>query len=121
LQSSIVGIGININQTHFISDAPNPTSFTRETGQEFDLDEMVSQLCHYVERRYLQLRGLQDDLIRQDYLNNLFRFMEDALYRDLDNRIFSGRIIGVSPLGQLLLDTLEGQRSFGMKEVQFIL
>lgn len=121
IQSSIVGLGININQRDFLSDAPNPTSFLLETGQEQVLDHLVGQLCHYIERRYLQLRSRQVDLIRQDYLNNLFRFMEDTLYRDRSGRMFSGRIVGVSPQGQLRIDGKEGEKAFGMKEVQFIL
>jgi len=51
IQSSIVGLGININQSDFLSDAPNPTSFLLETGQEYVLDELVGQLCHHIERK----------------------------------------------------------------------
>ena len=56
-QSAVVGIGINVNQQEFLSDAPNPTSFKMETGDTFDLDEMAKELCWAVEKRYLQLRS----------------------------------------------------------------
>ena len=34
LSNAIIGIGININQRHFKSDAPNPVSLTQITGKE---------------------------------------------------------------------------------------
>ena len=37
LSNAIIGIGININQRHFKSDAPNPVSLTQITGKEHNL------------------------------------------------------------------------------------
>ena len=34
---SVVGIGININQTQFSPDAPNPVSLKQITGRDWDI------------------------------------------------------------------------------------
>lgn len=119
-QSSVVGLGINVNQKIFLSNAPNPTSLALETRQTYDLDEMARLLCIMVERRYLQLRSQQFHILQQDYLHHFFRFMEDALYKDAAGQVFNGKIVGVEDSGKLLIDRKGGQVAFAMKEVKFI-
>lgn len=121
IQSSIIGIGLNINQTTFVSDAPNPTSFKLETGKDFNLDELLEILCWKIEIRYLQLKANNIKKLKSEYLDNLYRYMEDALYQIPDEDVFQGRIIGVEEFGKLLLETKEGIRSFNTKEVKFII
>ena len=45
IEHTIAGIGININQSKFLSDAPNPVSLTNLTGGQFDLSQCLSQLA----------------------------------------------------------------------------
>ena len=40
LESSIAGVGININQTVFLSDAPNPVSLIYSLKKELDCSEL---------------------------------------------------------------------------------
>ena len=120
IQSSIMGVGININQKTFISDAPNPTSFLLETGKEYPLDAVRADLCGCVERRYLQLRTQQHTIIRQDYLNNLYRFMEPSLFQRADGTVFNGKIIGITQNGKLRIEHNTGEEAFGLKEVGFV-
>ena len=120
IQSSIIGIGININQKTFISDAPNPTSFSLETGKDFKLNEIRTVLCECIEKRYLQLRAGQEPIIHQEYLNNLYRFMESALFQRNDKNIFNGKITGINKTGKLLIQHNQGEEAFEVKEVKFI-
>ena len=121
IHSSIVGIGININQTKFLSDAPNPTSLQLETQQNYSLTELTELLCWKIEVRYLQLRQNAIQNLRLDYLEHLYRYMEDALYQEPEGEIFQGRIIGIEDSGKLLLQSKKGQHSYAMKEVKFII
>ena len=121
IQTSIIGVGININQTIFKSDAPNPTSFKLETGNDFDLDELLEMLCWKIEMRYLQLKNNSIEKIKAEYLDNLYRYMEDALYQIPEGEVFQGRIIGIGEFGKLLLQTKRGMREFDTKEVKFII
>lgn len=120
-QSSVIGLGININQTIFKSDAPNPTSVKLETDNENNLEDLMELLCADLEKRYLQLRSGNISLIQQSYLNNLYRFQEDAIYQRMDNQeIFSGKIVGTDETGKLLVDHNKGQSAFSMKTIKFL-
>ena len=62
IEHVIAGIGLNINQEKFISNAPNPVSLKILTGKNFDLDECLSILQLDLDKRYKQL------LYRRKYL-----------------------------------------------------
>lgn len=69
---SIVGIGININQEIFLSDAPNPVSLKNITGKEYGLKECLELLCSYLDKRYFQLKNDNYKAIDKDYLSTLY-------------------------------------------------
>lgn len=120
-QSSVIGVGINVNQVLFKSDAPNPTSLKLETKKEYDVNSLIDLLCSAIEKRYLQLRAGNISILQQDYLNNLHQFQEEAIYQRTDNReIFSGKIVGIDESGKLIIDHKKGQSAFSMKEVRFL-
>ena len=120
LQSAIIGIGLNVNQQQFISDAPNPTSMALETGEILDLEMVLASFCQQLEHNYLQLKTNQIQAIQQRYLNHLFRFKEMAFYRRLDGSIFKGQIKGVTEIGKLVIQTGHGEEEFAFKEVKYI-
>ncbi len=45
LKSSIIGIGINVNQTIFDPLVPNPTSVALLTGKRFEIREEMNRFC----------------------------------------------------------------------------
>jgi len=118
---SIIGIGLNVNQTHFLSDAPNPISMRLITGTTFDLEEALHSLCEKLEKRYTQLINNQVDEIDQEYLSNLFRYNAFYPYRH-GKDIFSARITGVDPFGALILETKTGEiRKYRFREIDYML
>ncbi len=121
LQSSIVGIGINVNQTVFAAYTPPATSFALETGQQFDLNLLVEHLCQFMEQRYLALKNSKDHAaLRQEYLTHLYRFGEEALFRRADGSVFRGAIAGVTAEGRLLVNSETGETAFALKEISFV-
>src|ERR1700749_523966 len=56
IHSSVVGIGININQLVFTS-AANAVSLAQIIDKEFELMPLIERLCEFMEARYLQLRA----------------------------------------------------------------
>jgi len=121
LQSAIIGIGLNVNQQQFISDAPNPTSIALETGNTLDLEMVLATFCQQLEQNYLQLKTNQIQQIKAHYLAHLFRFKETAFYRRPDGSIFKGQIKGVTEIGKLMIQTVHGVEEFAFKEVKYIL
>jgi BirA family transcriptional regulator, biotin operon repressor / biotin---[acetyl-CoA-carboxylase] ligase len=119
IQSTIIGIGLNINQTHF-NNLPNATSLKLETKKTYDLREMLEKLCIFVEQRYIQLKKREFDKLHNQYLDKLYRMGEDAIYQYPNGDYFSGRIIGVGDNGKLTLLTKSGVENFDVKEVKFV-
>lgn len=120
LQSTIIGIGININQLDFPKDI-NATSLRLETGQLFDLMPFVEKLTQCLEFRYLQLKSaINFNKIHEEYLSKMYRFGVDAIYRRMkDETVFMGKIVGVSPTGQLEIMSDRGLELFDIKEIKF--
>ena len=63
IATSIIGIGINVNQERFVSDAPNPVSLINITGHDHDLEALLKQVCSSIEQ---VVNSLSDDTARQD-------------------------------------------------------
>jgi len=119
LQSSIVGIGLNVNQMDFDPALPSPTSLALFFGEKFDLDEVAERLFQCLERRYLQLKSGQRAAIKAEYEQSLFRLGEPSKFiRTADNSEFTGIIRGVTEAGRLRVETDFGEKTFEVKEVK---
>lgn len=120
LQSSIVGIGININQETF-SNAPNASSLKSESNQPFDIEEVMQVLCKNIEQYYLQLKQGKYTTLRAAYFEHLFRYKEWSWYRiAADGWTIKGKIVDVLENGQLVIEHSNGRKIYQFKEIQFI-
>jgi len=121
IENTIAGIGLNINQDIFLSDAPNPVSLKLITGMTFELNICLNQLVSDLDKRYKQLIAGKSDQIKEEYISQLFRLNELHNYRD-KNGIFSGRINSVNDYGWLQIERENGRiREYSFKDVEFIL
>ena len=121
IEKTIAGIGININQVKFLSDAQNPVSLTLLTGMTYDLSSCLNQLASDLDRRYKQLLSEKSETIRQEYVSQLFRLNEWHTYRDISG-IFTGRILNAADNGMLQIEKKSGEiAEYSFKEVGFIL
>lgn len=134
LSHSIVGIGLNVNQTVFDPSLPNPTSIAlcrpdpslrhperSEGSLPRMLDRFMDIFTAYVDR-YMQT----DDghaALRTLYLSKMWRLNEKASYTDTASGIeFTGTIRGMSEIGLLIVELDDGRiREFGFKEIGYIL
>jgi len=107
LEATVVGIGLNVNQELFISNAPNPVSLKMLTNIEYSIPDCIKELCFHLENRYIQLKN-NVEIIDADYLKSLFRYMNFHNYRYKGQDIV-GKIIGTDEFGKLILEkeTLE--------------
>uniref|UniRef100_A0AB33JAV3 Biotin--[acetyl-CoA-carboxylase] ligase n=1 Tax=Prevotella sp. GTC17260 TaxID=3236796 RepID=A0AB33JAV3_9BACT len=120
LKGCIFGIGLNINQLQFVSDAPNPVSLAGILGHEVDREEVLQQLLDNFERRYelLERGGAAD--ISANYYMSLYRHEGFHPYEDADGR-FEACIVEVGDNGTIVLRDSEGRfREYTFKEVRFI-
>ncbi len=120
ISRAVIGIGLNINQEEFISDAPNPVSLKNLTGKIYDLPEMLNKLCCKLDRRYLRLISGNSARINSDYEKLLYLNGKWAHYL-ADEAEFEGFITGTDQEGRLMIQTRQGDiRRFLFKEVQFL-
>ncbi len=121
LDSSVIGIGLNVNQEVFYSDAPNPVSLKQITGKEYALDNVLKRLLDHFWRWYAVLNCGDMDEIDRAYFKKMFGLGEWRRFRK-DGNLFEARIAGLGEFGQLLLEDRTGKViEFMFKEVEFVL
>lgn len=120
IYSSIIGIGLNINQKIFRSDAPNPVSLTQITGGTYDREEILTRFLHIFFRYYSLLLQEKEEEIRTAYMTALYH--GDGYYSYTDkNGPFEARIHAIEPTGHLILQLRNGeQRRYAFKEVTIL-
>ncbi len=117
----IVGAGVNVNQTIFRSNAPNPLSVKNVKGQDTDVMTLAHALLRSLRLRMGFLAdGREADLARE-YMTKLYNADGDLHpFADAHGR-FLGRIISVAPDGRLTLETEAGERrQYTFKEVEHV-
>ena len=130
LKYSIAGIGLNVNQTEWMSGAPNPVSLKQITGRDYDLDEMMAQLMREIDR------ALAED-VWDYYKAHLYRreglwpFVErevstaPTMNADSQEPIansFMACIEDVLPTGEIVLrDENNQQRIYHFKQIRYVL
>lgn len=118
IQSSIIGIGVNVNQLEFTTK--HATSLSLQTGKEFELLKVFERLCEFFEARYLQLKANKLKNIDNAYLVRLYKIEELAHYRSGET-VFEGKIKGVSKVGKLQVEMRTADiREFDLKEIVFL-
>jgi BirA family biotin operon repressor/biotin-[acetyl-CoA-carboxylase] ligase len=114
---SIIGIGLNLNQQIFHSNAPNPVSLTQITGLSYDRIEVLEQqriLFHRLKRQF-ETEGPES--IHREYLSVLYRREGFYPYRDAGGD-FEARIHNIEPSGHMVLERRDGALSrYAFKEV----
>lgn len=119
--TTIAGIGLNINQDKFMSDAPNPVSLCQLTGVNHDLNQCLPELAADLDKRYNQLLSRDFERIGKEYVSHLYRLNEWSKFRDIDG-VFTGRIFSVADGGRLMIERESAKISeYYFKEVDFIL
>ena len=117
---SIVGIGINVNQIIFRSDAPNPVSMAIVSGQEFPLPE-VAEVVGKRLREFILKLPLREDL-HNTFINLLWRH-DGGIYPFKDSttgECFLARIKDVEYSGLLVLETEKIIRKYAFKELAYL-
>ena len=121
IQHSIIGIGLNVNQDAFTSNAPNPVSLRQITGKMYDRDELLKRIVKRIYMLYIQLLREDISCLDEDYKAALYR-SEGIFDYKAENENFKASIVDVLPNGRLVLKTEAGkQRSFAFKEVSIVL
>ena len=121
IKNCVFGIGLNVNQKTFESDAPNPVSLAQILGHDIDREQLFKQIVAAFEKYYRMLENGQYDAISALYHEALYRRQGFYMYEDGDGR-FDGAIVEVGDDGLLVLRDRDGRfREYEFREVKFVL
>lgn len=116
LEYSIIGIGINVNQSDFV--VPQTSSLKAITQITYDLNNVLNDVLVAIAENYSELKNGNTKALNEEYHKLLYGLNEIRDY-DSENR-FAGKIIGTDPLGRLLIETTSGVKCFQNQEVKFV-
>ncbi len=117
ISCSIIGIGLNLNQTLF--EDLNATSLQLETEQTVQPRTFLNLLAHEMNEQFLLIYSSNFEILKTEYENNLFQMNELKSYED-EFGVFVGKIIGTTEEGKILIEKSNAIQSYGLKEVAFL-
>ena len=117
--TSIIGIGLNVNQTSFDKNLPNPISMKMITGNDFNLETILNDIC-------LELRAIsQQSMVNSQwstvngYIKHLYRYQQWTSYEH-EGVVKEMMIIGYDQFGRLLLKEKNDREVVcDLKEISF--
>ncbi|MBR2205576.1 MAG: biotin--[Prevotella sp.] len=117
ITDSIVGIGLNVNQREFLSDAPNPVSIYQLTGEETDREALLQAFLAELSKAM----EMEPEALTEAYHRRLYRRVGMHLFSDSQGD-FEAKVLNVLDDGRLVLLDAEGKaRMYAFKEVAFCL
>lgn len=130
---AIAGVGLNVNQRVFVSNAPNPTSLVLETGHEWPLEPLLEQII--AEMKALRPLLHEPEELKRQYMRRLYRregywpYVErevstapTMIAQGASADVFEARIVDVLDDGTLLLERRNGEkRNYHFKQIRYVL
>lgn len=117
IQHSIVGVGLNVNQEIFSLEYA--TSLRQLSGKEFQLESVLESVLEKIESRYLLVREQLLDTLSIAFTEVMFWLGEQHVF-STHGAEFTGMVKGVDEIGRLKIQTNQGLRTFGVKEVEYL-
>ena len=121
LKSTVIGIGVNVNQVIFPSGLNTPASSMKlSSGMEFETKEVLESLLSALESQYLNLRAGKLALLDRQYFAGLYGY-QDRVKVEIEGKEKECYLVGVDKSGRLALKDGEQLRYFDLKELRFVL
>ncbi|WKK77400.2 biotin--[acetyl-CoA-carboxylase] ligase [Marivirga salinae] len=118
ISESIIGIGLNVNQTEDL--LPTATSLAKQFEKEFELEKVLLDIVQRLEHYYLILRSGDFRFIHEWYESKLYLKDKVAYYEDSIGK-FNGIIRNVHPDGVLEIEDESGiHKKYHFKEVRLL-
>jgi len=119
ISGSIIGIGLNINETDFPIDIPNPVSLSQLLDKRLNLFQCKCELEYHM-LSFLNKMHLAKKLQRSLYMNNLYRKGEKHFFEIKDKQCLA-EIVDVTEVGKLVLNIEGDKHAFNFRELKFVI
>ena len=113
LFSSIIGVGLNVNQTHF-EYGFDATSMKLLSANDYDLKEVLQVLCTKLNFNFNRLLSKEYSDLQQDYLSSLYKYNEKTHFK-IGDKLEEVVLKDVNENGMVSLEMLGGK----IKEYNF--
>ena len=122
IKDCIFGIGLNVNQQTFTSDAPNPVSLAQILGHEVERKQVLDAILECFDKYYSWIENGQYGDVSACYHEALYRRKGFYPYREVaSNEVFEAAIIEVEDDGTMVVRDREGViREYKFKEIECI-
>ena len=120
--TSIIGIGLNINQTSFDESLPNPISMKMITGNDYDLEAILIEICETLlsTANSQQSTANSQQPTANSYTDKLYRHKQWASYEH-EGAVKEMMIIGYDQFGRLILKEKNDREVVcDLKEIAFV-
>lgn len=126
---SIIGIGLNLNQTEWHSDAPNPISLKQITGEDYDPDEIMNIFLTTLAQLMPNMNRIRSDYMQHLYRREGFYWWEEREVSTMPtmngtrtDQSFEAQIVDITPQGELVLQTRKQDiKTYHFKQIKYIL
>lgn len=118
--SSIIGIGLNVNQTNF-ENLPKASSLKNIVKKEFNKEELLLEIMNKIKNNLEIISNKNSDILWEKYHSYLFKKNIPSIFELSNSRKFMGIIKKVLRNGkiQILLEN-DLLKEFDVKEIKLI-
>ena len=130
---TIAGVGINVNQIQWLSNAPNPVSMKQITGEEYDVENLLNAFLEAVQR----WEKASTEQLREEYIKHLYRRIGWYPYLEREvsvaptniqlsaqaaDGVFLAQWVDITPQGEWVLRLKSGEeKRYHFKQIRFVL
>jgi len=121
IKNSVIGIGVNLNQSDFPYFLNNVISISNITGEEYNIEDEIRLISGNLLKRLSQIKDISFSNVKHEYLKKLFMFNVFNNYK-VDEEIISFKIVDIETDGHLIVENkFKEVYKYYFKEIEFII
>lgn len=131
VEHSIVGIGVNVHQMNWQSNAPNPISMKEITGREYDIEGLLNEwICSMKSWKNSKIEDLSSAYLQHlyrregwhEYVEREVSIAPTSIAEKGTKNTFLAEIVTVTEQGELVLRLQDNaEKKYHFKQIRFVI